>query len=114
MPKQQSKNLNSPKENTPKSVSEQLNIPTYPGSRLVPTGKSPKGVQILEMLSDDSWKDILSFYKEKFSEKGWQPFASNELSDRGSLSFHPTTEQTVTVLAAYENSTTHIRIYVQA
>lgn len=114
MPKQQPKNASSPKENTLKSASQQLNIPAYPSSRPVPTEKPPKGIQILEMLSDDSWKDVLSFYKEKFSERGWEPFASNELSDRGSLSFHPTKEQTVTVLAAYENATTHIRIYIQA
>lgn len=109
----QSKNSNLAKDNT-LSKSQQLDIPAYPNSRPIPTEKAPKGIQILEMISNDSWKDVLAFYKEKFSERGWQVFASNELAERGSLSFHPTKDETVTVLAANEDSLTHIRIYIQA
>ncbi len=101
-------------ENTLKSKSQELNIPGYPNSRPIPTEKAPKGIQILEMVSNDSWQEVLSFYQETFSQRGWQLFASNQLADRGSVSFHPKEQETVTVLAACENSLTHIRIYIQA
>jgi len=110
----QTKTSKTPDENSLKSHSLQLNIPGYPNSRPIPTEKAPKGIQILEMVSNDTWQDVLSFYQETFSKRGWELFASNQLADRGSISFHPTEQQTVTILAANENSLTHIRIYIQA
>lgn len=108
----QTKQSSRPKENSmPKKIS--VDIPAYPGSRPLPIEAPPKGINIIELVSEDHWKDVLSFYQEKLSEKGWQLFASNYLEDRGTISFHPTEKETVTVLAASENSLTHIRIYIQ-
>jgi hypothetical protein len=92
---------------------QQLDIPTYPNANLLPAEASPKGIQIIEMTTQDNWQHVLTFYKEKFIEKGWSIFASEHLKDLGTISFHPTTKETVTVLAACENSLTHIRIYIQ-
>lgn len=92
---------------------QQLDIPTYPNAKLLPTEAAPKGIQIIEMTTEDSWQQVLDFYKEKFLEKGWQMFATEHLKDLATISFHPTAKETVTVLAACENSLTHIRIYIQ-
>jgi hypothetical protein len=88
-------------------------IPTYPNARSLEVEKAPKGIQMIELVSEDSWEKVLSFYQEKFAEKGWGIFASNYLKDRGTISTHPTEKETITVLAANENSLTHIRIYIQ-
>lgn len=92
---------------------QQLDIPTYPNANLLPAETAPKGIEIIEMTTQDTMEQVLAFYKEKFAEKGWQVFASEQLKDLGTISFHPAPKETITVLAACENSLTHIRIYIQ-
>jgi len=106
------------KQNQTKTTSknqkiQQLDIPTYPNANLLPAETAPKGIEIIEMTTPDDWQQVLAFYKEKFEEKGWQVFASEQLKDLGTISFHPAPKETITVLAGCENSLTHIRIYIQ-
>lgn len=120
----QSKNTNlvkgsakgKPKSKESKNFFQDLGIPTYPNSQLIRTDMIPSGIQIVEMVCDKPREEVLVFYKENFAERGWLPFASDQLSDRASLSFHPIPEQTITVLtvASKGNTACHLRVYIQA
>jgi hypothetical protein len=109
-------NLAKGKSKGSKNFFQDLNIPTYPNSQLIRTDMIPSGIQIIEMVCDKPREEVLAFYKENFAERGWSPFAADQLSDRASLSFHPIPEQTITVLtvASKGNTACHLRVYIQA
>ncbi len=96
----------------PQGQRSAIDLPHYPGAQPLPVEKAPRNIEIIELISQDSWPSALSFYERSMSEQGWQIFEVNRLADRGALSFRRQ-EQTVTVLAAQEADATHIRIYIQ-
>ncbi len=88
-------------------------VALYPQAKPLPISRGPKNIDIIELVSDDAWTRVLNFYNDLLLTQGWELFATHQLTDRGTLSFRHYQYGTITVLAANENDTTHIRIYIQ-
>ena len=85
----------------------------YPSARLSSAETRTKDIRMAESTSEDEWAAVLSFYERTLPQRGWEIFESHRFADRGTLSFRHETLGTVTILAASEAGSTHIRVYLK-
>lgn len=86
-------------------------IAVYPEALFVRGEQVSRNVEMRVFESGDSWQEILAYYRQQL--QGWTEFAAHSSGDRGTISFRHSKSATLTILAAEEDESTRIQLYLK-
>lgn len=88
-------------------------VAVYPEALLVRRERVSRDVEIRVFESADVWQEILAYYRQQLTPLGWSEFAAHSSEDRGTISFRHPKSGTLTILAADEDESTRIQLYLK-
>lgn len=88
-------------------------VAVYPEALLLRRERVSRDVEMRIFESGDSWQEILGYYRQQLAPEGWSEFASHTSENRGTISLRHPELGTLTVLAADEDESTRIQLYLK-